>query len=181
MPFTTFFKALHPSSRRALLSTPLKIAVCMISFAATSFASKGDLLIEGGPLVSGRNLSQLDQPGIGVSAAVLSSFTEQADIGFSGFYEHQNGSLGGLDLATIGVQSWFSGFRGPARPQLGANFGLALDDAYNASLHISAQARALLELKSLVRLYLGAAFGGNISQRGSTYKRGEFGTQFRID
>ncbi|HNY30045.1 MAG TPA: hypothetical protein PKO15_04075 [Fibrobacteria bacterium] len=147
---------------------------------ATS-AFKGDFLIEGGPLVSGRSIPQLNQPGIGVSAGVLSSLTEHADLGITGSYEHQNGEMGGLDLATIGIQSWFGGIRSKVRPQLGTQLGLALTDELSASLHLGAQARAIFDLPYLARLYLGAAFGGNIGERSSTYRRGEFGTQFRFD
>ncbi|MBK8804443.1 MAG: hypothetical protein IPN71_20745 [Fibrobacteres bacterium] len=144
-------------------------------------ASEGDLLLEGGPRLSGRSGANLDNPGIGISAAVLSSFSNRTDIGLVGAYEHQNNPTGGLDLATIAIQSWFTGFRGEICPQFGGTLGIAMDDAYNASLHVGAQARALVELKSLFRLYLGAAFGRDLGDYGSTYGRGEFGTQFRLD
>ncbi len=132
-------------------------------------------------MLSGRSVSRLDNPGVGVSAAVLSSFTDRTDIGLVGAYEHQNGSVSGFDLGTVAIQSWFTGFRGDIRPQFGGTVGIAMDDAYNASLHLGAQARALVELKNLFSLYFGAAFGGDIGDHGSRYGRGVFGTQFRLD
>lgn len=159
-------------------STWFGLSLCI---AASVVASEGDLLIEGGPTLSGRSLPHLETPGVGISAALLSSFNDRTDIGLVGAYEHQNGSAAGLDLSTLAIQSWFTALRGDIRPQFGGTLGIAMDDAFNACLHLGAQARALVELKTAIRLYVGAAYGGDIGEHGSRYSRGEFGTQFRLD
>lgn len=155
--------------------------VLALRLASSALASEGDLLIEGGPILSGRNISRLESPGVGISAALLSSFNDRTDIGLVGAYEHQKGTAAGLDLSTLAIQSWYTAFRGGIRPQFGGTLGIAMDDAFNACLHLGAQARALVELKTAIRLYVGAAYGGDIGDHGSRFSRGEFGTQFRLD
>lgn len=163
------------------MSTRTSLFLALV-LACGAMASEGDLLLETGVAAVGRTVQNHSFPGLGASAAVLSGFNDRTDIGLAASWDHLNGKngAGDLDVSTVAIQSWFTAYTGDIRPQVGGAVGVSVDGETNASLHLAARARAVMELSTKFRLFAGAAVGGDIGDEGSSFVRGEFGAQFLL-
>jgi hypothetical protein len=162
-----------------MIRTPLGIAICL---AATTFASEGDLLVEGGFAAGSRTYTAYENPNLGGTVSVLKGFNDQTDIGLTASFDHASGLLGTDDQnwTTVGIQSWFTAFNGDIRPQIGGTMGVAVDGDGNAMFHVAGRLRGVMEFTTVFRLFAGAALGTDMGDHGSIVTKGEFGAQFLI-
>lgn len=154
----------------------------LLACSVASVASEGDLLIDVGPAAVGRTYSGFEFPMMGAEVAVLKGFNDQTDIGLAASFDYGKGKDDGPSVTwtTIGIQSWYTVFNGDIRPQIGGTMGITMDSESNASLHLAARMRGIMELSTSFRLYAGAAVGGDMGDAGCMFAKGEFGAQFLI-
>ena len=154
----------------------------ILACSMASLASEGDLLIDVGPAAVGRTYSGFEVPMLGAQFSVLKGFNDQTDIGLAASFDYGKGKYDGPSVTwtTVGIQSWFTGFNGDIRPQIGGTMGITMDSEGNAMLHLAARMRGLMELSTGFRLFAGAAAGGDIGDAGCMFAKGEFGAEFLI-
>jgi hypothetical protein len=76
----------------------------------------------------------------------------------------------------LGLSSWYTPFAGDIRPQFGGQFGFGGSDG-SGFVHLAAQARGLIEVKTNVRFYVGGTAGAMFGEHGSTFATADFGMQ----
>lgn len=161
------------------LRTPLLLAA---GLAASTFASEGDLLVEGGFVAGSRTYTAYENPNLGGTISVLKGFNDQTDVGLTASFDHATGLLDapGQTWTTIGIQSWYTAFNGDIRPQIGGTMGVSMDGDTNAMFHLAGRLRGVMEFSTVFRLFAGAAVGADMGDHGSIVTKGEFGAQFLI-
>jgi hypothetical protein len=156
------------------------LAILPFVCAAAVSASEGDFLIEVGPQAVGRTISGYQSPMMGGTVSVLSGFNDQTDIGVTASFDFGKTEDGKANQSwtTVGIQSWYTAFSGDIRPQIGGSVGMTMDGDGNGMMNLTGRMRGLMELSTRLRLYAGAAVGGDIGDQGCMFVRGEFGAQF---
>ena len=158
----------------------LGIAACL---AATTFASEGDLLVEGGFAAGSRTYTAYENPNLGGTVSVLKSFNDQTDIGLTASFDHATGILSndGPDLDHGGDPKLVHGVqRRHPSPDRRGPWVSRWDGDGNAMFHVAGRLRGVMEFTTVFRLFAGAAVGTDMGDHGSILAKGEFGAQFLI-
>jgi hypothetical protein len=153
------------------------VAVATLA-ASTCFASEGAVLLDLGGSASFVSGLDRKQPGLGGQLELLYGINDQTDIGvFARTDRSKSKATDDSVMATSGgISSWLTTYEGTIRPQVGGQIGMGYVEK-TAFLHLAVQARALIELATHVRLFIGGTGGALIGDKTHGFASADFGAQ----
>jgi hypothetical protein len=158
--------------------TRLLCGALMFMAASTCFASEGDVLIDLGPSLSFVGGGGRKQPSFGGQLGAYYGINDMTDLGVFGKVDVAQPKGGGDSVITSagGISSWLTTYEGGIRPQVGGQLGFAHAHS-NSFLYAALAARALIELQTHVRLFVGASGGGYFGSHGAGFVAADLGVQ----
>jgi hypothetical protein len=145
---------------------------------AAARASEGDVLLDVGPSVSFYNDDSRHQPSIGGQLALTWGLNDLTDLGFFAKVDHSTNKFTDDSVLTsaFGLTSWLTTYSGGIRPQVGGQIGYGRVEK-SSYLHLALQARALIELTTHFRIFVGATAGGLVGDHGAAFVAADMGAQ----
>ena len=158
--------------------TRLLCGALMFLAASTCLASEGDVLIDLGPSVAFVGGGGRKQPSFGGQLGAYYGINDMTDLGL--FYRADIAEPKGGGDSTIthagGISSWLTTYEGGIRPQVGGQLGFARAHS-NSFLYAALSARALIELQTHLRIFVGASGGGYFGSHGAGFVAADLGLQ----
>jgi len=146
---------------------------------STCFASEGDVLLDLGPSVSFVGGGGRKQPSFGGQGGLYYGINDMTDLGIFGRVDRAEPKNGGGDAvftSSGGIASWLTTYSGDIRPQIGGQIGFAHAPS-KSFLYAALSARALIELQTHFRLFVGATGGGYLGSHGAGFISADLGAQ----
>jgi hypothetical protein len=159
--------------------TQLLCGALVFLAASTCLASEGDVLIDLGGSAAFVGGGGRKQPSLDIQGGAYYGINDMTDLGV--FYradiaQPKSGPGDSVIMHAGGISSWLTTYEGGIRPQVGGQLGFAHAHS-NSFLYAALAARALIELQTHIRIFVGATGGGYFGHDGAGFISADLGLQ----